>query len=146
MGRLPPGEQRRILLLFCVTTLLLGVGCEGERDRLMKEKYPSYSDTIKHAINRGYVIREMDREQVHLALGEPVCKRTIDHKDGPVEVWLFPPGGRDPCTTAEFRVYFENGLVTGWEDRKADPLMIAPPRTSEDAGGPGWKDQSGESR
>ena len=146
MGRLPPGEQRWILLRFCVMTLLLGVGCEGEKDRLMKEKYPSYSDAVKHAINRGYVMREMDHEQVHLALGEPVCKRTIAHKDGPVEVWLFPPGGRDPCTTAEFRVYFENGLVTGWEDRKAAPLVIAPPRTSEDGGGPGSKDQSGESR
>lgn len=133
-------------LFLCVMTLLLGIACEGERDRLMKEKYPSYSDATKHAINRGYVIREMDQEQVYLALGAPVCKKTITHKDSPVEVWLFPPGGRDPCTTAEFRVYFENGLVTGWEDLKAAPLMIAPRRLPDDAGASGGKDNSGPHR
>ena len=146
MSGLTPGKHSSRLLFFCVMTILLGIGCEGEQDRLMKEKYPSYSDAIKHAINRGYVIREMDQDQVRLALGEPVCKKTIDHKGSPVEVWLFPPGGRDPCTTSEFRVYFENGLVTGWEDLKAAPLVIAPRRLPEDAEGSGGKDNSGEKR
>jgi len=144
MSGVTPGKHSRGPLFLCVMTLLLGVGCEGERDRLMKEKYPSYSDTIKHAIDRGYVIRDMDQDQVRLAMGEPVCKKTIDHKGGPVEVWLFPPGGRNPCTTADFRVYFENGLVTGWEDFKMAPLVIAPPRLPEDAGGSGEKDKPGE--
>lgn len=146
MSGLTPGKHSSGLLFLCVMTLLLEIGCEGERDRLMKEKYPSYSDTIKHAINRGYVIREMNQDQVHLALGEPVCKKTIDHKGDPVEVWLFPPGGRDPCTTAEFRVYFENGLVTGWEDLKMAPLVIAPRRLPEDPERSGGKGNASESR
>jgi outer membrane protein assembly factor BamE len=104
----------------------LAAGCGGEHDRLMKEKYSSYPAIIKHAIDRGYPIAGMDYDQVYLALGEPVCKKTIEPKGRPVEVWLFPPGGRDPCTTPNFRVYFENGLVTGWQDLRSVPLVLTP--------------------
>lgn len=82
----------------------------------MKEKYPTYPDDLKRAIDRGYVMVGMDHDQVHLAYGDPICKKTIDHKGRPVEVWLYPPGGEDPCRTAVHRVYFENGKVTGWAD------------------------------
>lgn len=107
--------------------LLLAVGCDREHERLMREKYPSYPPTIKHAIDRGYPISGMDYEQVRLALGEPVCKKTIEFEGRPVEVWLFPPAGRDPCVTPDYRVYFENGLVTGWKDLRSEPLHGAPP-------------------
>jgi len=107
--------------------LLSLAGCANEHDRLMREKYPSYPDIIKHAIDRGYPIGGMDYDQVRLALGEPVCKKTIEFESRPVEVWLFPPGGRDPCVTPDFRVYFENGLVTGWKDLRAEPLHSVPP-------------------
>jgi outer membrane protein assembly factor BamE len=63
----------------------------------------------------------MDHDQVFLALGEPVCKKTIEFEGRPVEVWLFPPAGRDPCVSPDLRVYFENGVVTGWQDFKTAP-------------------------
>jgi outer membrane protein assembly factor BamE len=107
--------------------LPLIVGCDREHERLMREKYPSYPPMIKHAIDRGYPMGGMDHDQVRLALGEPVCKKTIEFDGRPVEVWLFPPGGRDPCVTPNFRVYFENGLVTGWKDLRAEPLHGVPP-------------------
>jgi outer membrane protein assembly factor BamE len=97
-----------------IAALVALTGCDAQRDRLMKEKYPSYPDSIKRAIDRNSLVRGMDRNQVYLALGEPMCKKTIERNEKPVEVWLYPPGGRDPCVTAEFRVYFEGGAVTEW--------------------------------
>lgn len=93
----------------------------------MKEKYPSYSDQMKRAIDRGYAVRGMDHDQVSLAFGEPMCKRTIEHNGKPVEVWLYPPGGRDPCITAEFRVFFENGVVSDWAKSNEVPRFMDPP-------------------
>lgn len=101
-------------LAILVAVLVVMTGCDVQRDRLMKEKYPSYSDSIKRAIDRNNLVRGMDQDQVYLALGEPICKKTIVRTDKPVEVWLYPPGGRFPCNTAEFRVYFEEGTVTEW--------------------------------
>ncbi|SLM49869.1 conserved protein of unknown function [Nitrospira japonica] len=111
---------------------LLLTGCESERSRLMTEKYPTYPDDIKRAIDRGYPVRGMNHDQIYLAFGEPICKKAIEHKGRPVEVWLYPPGGRDPCLTAEFRVYFENGAVSDWAkmteaSRFADPPGGLPP-------------------
>ena len=106
-----------------VLGLLAAAACTSpEHDRLMREKYPTYPEIMKHAIDRGYPMRDMDHDQVPLALGEPVCKKTIQFKGRPVEVWLFPPPGRDPCVSPDFRVYFENGVVTGWEDFRTAPV------------------------
>ena len=102
------------LSLFLVS-LLIVAACDAERTRLMKESYPSYPENIKRAIDRHYPLHDMDHDQVFLALGEPICKKAIQYKGKPVEVWLYPPGGRHPCNTAEFRVYFENGAVSGWQ-------------------------------
>jgi len=97
-----------------VAVLVAMTGCDVQRDRLMKEKYPAYSDSMKRAIDRNNLVRGMDQDQVYLTLGEPMCKKTIVREDKPVEVWLYPPGGKFPCNTAEFRVYFEEGTVTEW--------------------------------
>lgn len=106
---------------------LLMIACTTEYDRLMREKYPSYPEGVKRAIDRGYPMRDMDHDQVFLALGEPVCKKTVDFEGRPVEIWLFPPGGRDPCVTPDFRVYFEHGVVTGWHDLRTAPAGSVPP-------------------
>lgn len=103
-------------LSLLVVSLLLLVGCESERDRLMRDKYPAYPGNIKHAIDHDYVIQGMDQEQVYLAIGNPICKKTITYQHRHVEVWAYPPGGDDPCSTAEYRVYFENGVVTEWKE------------------------------
>jgi outer membrane protein assembly factor BamE len=102
------------LLLALLAVLVAVTGCDAQRDRLMKEKYPAYSDSIKRAIDHNNIVRGMDQDQVYLALGEPMCKKTVAREDRDVEVWLYPPGGRNPCNTAEFRVYFEQGVVTDW--------------------------------
>lgn len=111
------------LALLAVLGLL---GCASERDRLMREKYPTYPESIQHAIDKGYLIRGMDHDQVYLALGETICRKTIEHEGRPVEVWLFAPGGRDPCKTAEFRVYFEQGAVTRWDRFTGETRMTTP--------------------
>lgn len=85
----------------------------------MTEAYPAYPDAVKRAIERHTLVRGMDRDQVFLSLGEPMCKKTIERDGAAVEVWLYPPGGRDPCLTAEFRVYFEQGRVTEWRTAPA---------------------------
>ncbi len=103
-------------IAILLAMLVAVTGCDTQRDRLMQEKYPAYSDSIKRAIDRNNLVRGMDQDQVYLALGEPMCKKTIERNAKPVEVWLYPPGGRDPCMTAEFRVYFEQGAVTNWRN------------------------------
>jgi len=111
------------------TVFLAGVllaACETAHERLMAEKYQTYPANVRHAIDRGYVMYGMSQEQVLLSRGEPVCKRTITHDGRPVEVWLFPPGGANPCETAEFRVYFENGLVSGWRSQQDQPIRHRP--------------------
>ena len=95
--------------------LCLILGCAMERDRLMRDKYPSYPDSIKRAIDESYLLTGMDQEQVYLVLGPAMCKKQAQRKGKEVEVWLYPPGGREPCLTAKHRVYFEQGRVTEWE-------------------------------
>ena len=109
----------RLLSLLLVAVIIFG-GCDPERSRLMKENYPTYPDRIKRAIDLGYPLHGMDHDQVYLVFGEPICKKTIQHKGRAVEVWLYPPGGKNPCSTAELRVYFEDGAVTDWQTVRAE--------------------------
>ena len=109
----------RLVSLLLVVFFIFG-GCDPERSRLMKENYPTYPDRIKRAIDLGYPLHGMDHDQVYLVFGEPICKKTIQHKGRAVEVWLYPPGGKNPCSTAELRVYFEDGAVTDWQTVRAE--------------------------
>jgi outer membrane protein assembly factor BamE len=117
-------SARLVALFVCLS---FAGACAGEHGRLMREKYPAYPEEIKRAIDRGYPVRGMDHDQVRLALGDPVCMKTITVEGRPVEVWLFPPGGRDPCVTPDYRVYFEEGVVTGWQDLRRAPPGSVPP-------------------
>ncbi|WP_447974576.1 hypothetical protein [Nitrospira sp. Kam-Ns4a] len=112
---------------------LLLTSCETEHDRVMAEKFAAFPPNVRHAIARGYVMHGMTQEQVWLARGEPMCKKTITHKGRPVEVWLYPPGGPDPCQTAQYRVYFENGVVSGWKNLDEVPIRHLP-RPDEEGG------------
>ncbi|MDE3036205.1 MAG: hypothetical protein KGJ14_09560, partial [Nitrospirota bacterium] len=116
-------EDSPLPLIKAITTLSLMlfwlVGCETERDRLMRDKYPAYSDNIKRAIDENYLLTGMDQDQVYLTLGPAMCKTQVQRKGKLVEVWLYPPGGRDPCVTAKHRVYFDRGRVTEWEAKQA---------------------------
>ncbi len=106
--------------IVALLAVLLLAGCSSERARLMKEQYPSYSDQVKRAIDNGYLLRGMTQDQVFLTLGEPVCKKMIKADGRDLEVWMYPPSGRTPCTTAQHRVYFDTGVVDSWK------LMEAP--------------------
>jgi len=124
-GRLLPHSLGTCLLLL---TFLLPA-CDGERQRLMTEQYPSYPDSVRRSIDRGNILRGMSEDQVYLALGSPVCKKNVDDEGRSVTVWLYPPIGRDACVTSDFRVYFEQGAVTTWDHFKI------PTRYTDPAGG-----------
>lgn len=118
-----------LVTIFSAATALSG--CDSERRRLMKDDYPSYSEGVRRTIDRGTIMRGMNQDQVYLALGSPVCKTEIQDQGRPVQVWLYPPIGRDACVTADFRVYFEDGVVTTWDrfpvpTRYTDPPGGAP--------------------
>ena len=113
----------RFGMSLVIVVLVLQVGCDADRSRLMRDRYPSYDASIKRAIDKQYLVHGMDQEQVVLALGDPMCKKPFEFKGKSVEMWLYPPGGLAPCTTAEFRVYFERGAVVGW-DRLDDPIRL----------------------
>ena len=112
--------------------LLLAIslsGCDTERHRLMRDQYPSYPEDVRRTIDRGTIIRGMNQDQVYLALGAPVCKTEIQDQGRRVQVWLYPPIGRDACVTADFRVYFEAGVVTTWDH------FTTPTRYTDPSGG-----------
>ncbi len=117
----------RYVLLTGLFVLTAGLpGCDLEHHRLMKEQYPSYPEGIRRAIDRGNIMRGMNRDQVYLALGSPVCKKEIEDRGRLLQVWLYPPIGRDACITADFRVYFEEGVVVTW-DRFRKPARYTDP-------------------
>jgi hypothetical protein len=101
-----------IVLGLC---LLAGCFADKERERLMKEQYPSYPELIKRAITGGNVMRGMTHDQVYLALGPAYCKTPTLYQGKKVETWMYPPDEGMPCTNARNRVYFENGEVIGWQ-------------------------------
>ena len=122
---------RFILLTSLVLVAAVLTGCDSERSRLLKDEYPSYPDGVRRTIDRGTIMRGMTKDQVYLALGSPVCKTEIRDQGRVVQVWLYPPIGRDACITADFRVYFEDGAVTTWDHfttptRYTDPSGGAP--------------------
>lgn len=113
-----PGSAASHFLALLAALVLLA-GCSAERSRLMKEQYPSYPEAIKRAIEQGYLLRGMTHEQVFLALGEPMCKKEIAAGGRKLEVWLYPPSGREPCATGQYRVYFDKGVVDSWRMMEA---------------------------
>lgn len=117
---------RFILLTSLVLVAAVLWGCDSERSRLLRDNYPSYSEGVRRSIDGGTIMRGMNQDQVYLALGSPVCKTEIQDQGRPVQVWLYPPIGRDACITADFRVYFEEGRVTTW-DRFKKPARYTDP-------------------
>lgn len=125
-----PGRFLTPSLCPCLLLLtILASACDGQRQRLMAEQYPSYPEGVRRSIDKGNILRGMTEDQVYLALGSPVCKKNVDDEGRSVTVWLYPPIGRDACMTSDFRVYFEQGAVTTWDHFKI------PTRYTDPAGG-----------
>jgi hypothetical protein len=90
----------------------------------MRDKYPYLPPQIKQAIDGGYIVEGMDTEQVSIALGVTLCHSRSYYKGNSVEVWAYEPNfftgrpsaGTYHCPRATQRVYFENGLVVGWDN------------------------------
>jgi len=105
-------------------SFLFLIGCGlAQRQQLMKDNFPNYSPEIQSAIQAGRVIEGMNKEQVYLAIGPKVCSSSSYYKGRQVEIWAYmshpltgkPMSGYD-CLKANKRVYFENGIVVGWDN------------------------------
>jgi len=111
-------------IFFILTICSFLVGCvSAERQALMKDKYPYYPENIKQAIDRNLIVEGMNQEQVYLALGRTYCKSNQDYKGRNTEVWSYEPDswtgrpmGTWDCSQATQHVYFENGIVIGWDN------------------------------
>ena len=114
-GRNSVSAFRPVTLLVIALCLLTGCFSDKERERLMKEQYPSYPELIRRAIDGGYVARVMTYDQVYLALGPAFCKTPTVYQGKKVETWMYPPDEGMPCSRARSRIYFENGQVIGWQ-------------------------------
>ncbi len=95
----------------------LAFGCAIGRDHRSTEPYATAPEPVKKAIDGSYLVMGMTGPQVMLVLGEPMCTREDTYRGKPVTVWLYPPGGKEPCKTAQYRVYFDHDLVVGWESK-----------------------------
>jgi outer membrane protein assembly factor BamE (lipoprotein component of BamABCDE complex) len=114
-------------VVFLLFLLFLLASCDYmQKKALLQDRYPSYPENIKQAIEGEYVAEGMDQEQVYLALGSTTCKTKGYYQNKHVEIWSYDRrqqsaaetyAGTYDCLKATFRVYFENGRVIGWEDR-----------------------------
>ncbi|MFZ5907846.1 MAG: hypothetical protein ACOYVJ_10670 [Nitrospirota bacterium] len=118
-------QTARVVSIFLLLVLL--AGCDYlEKKALMQDRYPSYSQDIRQAVIEGQIVEGMDKEQVFLALGSTVCKTTGYYGEKAVEIWSYENNqhpvaesyaGTYDCLKADFKVYFENDRVIGWEPR-----------------------------
>ncbi len=112
--------MNKISLLILFLILFLGCGI-AQRNALMREKFPYYSQAIKKAIQEHYIIEGMNEEQVYLSLGLTLCTSSRYYKGKSTVVWSYqsdgltgkPAGGTYDCARAYINVYFENGVVVG---------------------------------
>ena len=108
-----------VLILIC-----LG-GCsaaESQRQALMREKYPSYPEHIKQAIDSGTLVKGMTQEQVLLAIGRTPCVNSRSLKGKIYDSWAYkldPATGKlivpERCHEGRQAVVFENGYLTEWD-------------------------------
>jgi len=107
-----------LLFLF-----LIGCGLV-QRQQLMRDNFPSYPPEMQSAIRAGRVIEGMNKEQVYLSIGLCECRTSSYYKGRQVDVWAWethpltgrPWAGSSDCWRANKRVYFENGIVVGWDN------------------------------
>jgi hypothetical protein len=119
----PMTFARRIFMTGIAIAVLTSCGYM-QRQKLMEEKYPKYPDEIKRAIDGGYLIEGMNKEQVYLALGTTLCVSSTTQSQIRVELWSYQPeifsnkptDGTFECHKASMRVYFVNGVVTRWDN------------------------------
>jgi len=100
-------------------------GCaagESSRQALMREKYPSYPDHIKKAIDSGTLVKGMTQEQALLVLGQTPCVNYRTLKGKAYDSWgyqLDEQTGKlvvpTHCSLARQAVVFEDGRLTEWD-------------------------------
>ncbi len=119
-----PATSGVLPLLFAV--FLIGMtGCsapESQRQQLMREKYPSYPEDVRKAIDSGTLLKGMSQEQVLLALGPTPCTNSRTIKGKIYDSWAYKldaaSGKLTPpvrCHEGRQAVVFENGRVIEWD-------------------------------
>ena len=116
-------NKKQLIVAYAILFLLNGCGIV-QRNALMRDKYPYYSEHIKRAIDGKYIVEGMNQEQVYLSVGPTLCRSSSYYKGRQTETWNYQPnpftgrpsGGTYDCIRATQRVYFENGLVVGWDN------------------------------
>ena len=127
------------ILRVMVLVILVAIGLNGCADTLkeslMHDEYPSYSNTIKSAINKGQLLEGMTENQVYLAMSNQSiysfkCVQSDTHyKDVDSIIWSYKTiksayeeaayygnsGYANNCAFNTFYICFTNGKVVGWK-------------------------------
>ena len=67
--------SRQLLRCAIVTLTLAGLGAcaDDSTQRVSREKYSTYPENVKKAIDKGAILKGMTQEQVILAVGQTSC-------------------------------------------------------------------------
>ncbi len=115
---------RMIVVIFVAIAVS---GCTSNlKETLMRDEYPSYSDTIKNAINNGQILEGMTENQAYLAMSNSKiygyrCITYSYYKGRFVKTWSYQKKvfalvneSENNCAASTYFIYFINGKVAGW--------------------------------
>lgn len=101
----------KFIAVAATVVALAGCDAAGSRRAAYIRSNPFLSPVFSEAISNGRVLRGMDTAMVRAVRGTPDRKRSGFHGGFRSETWFYEFGTSD-CVL----VFFEDGLVTGWEE------------------------------
>jgi hypothetical protein len=122
--------MKRYVLTTMILVILVAIGLNGctatLKETLMRDEYPSYSDTVKNAINNGQILEGMTENQAYLAMSNSKiygyrCVTYNYYKGRFVKTWSYQKKvfalvnqTESDCAASTYFIYFINGKVVGW--------------------------------
>lgn len=108
------------IVLFCILFL---AGCGSAIVLSRQEKFlqnnPQLSETIRTQINKEQISIGMTKEMVHASWGDPYFIEKVRTATTSIENWVYTRDlSRNYCCALPEVVHFENGLVSGWTQRR----------------------------